>query len=1354
MATTAREEEEQQPYEGGGYGGAGGKFRKRPFRRSTHTTPYDRPPTAFRNPNNNGGWLSKLVDPAHRLITSSAHRLFSTVFRKRLPPPQRPSPEANYEARNKQQEAVAKDFPGTQHGAIDQSDGPSNSSRGGELTELEQISEIDRLTALLHSRTVDLAIEDQEKMSEVVPFKPVASTDRQEGLPKTSSPGVILESEGLPKTPAPENRMESQRVSTPVVSSTVLEGDITSPTEVVELAKSYMHKKPTSPSMLGFRSQAIKENSAAIYTRNLTSPSKLPITPLVSRTAGHVNARENGFITPRSRGRSAIYGMARTPYSRVHPANSLKGVENAVEVYAGPSSSSQYAQDQNLLSRSKQGAFKRRSSVLDNDIGSYGAIRRIRQKPNLLSSRGLSLPISGSPFSSSGSGLGSESAQNPSSSVLKPSFGEPKHNFIKPSTENGENIVPNTTVPSKSSEMASKILQQLDKLVSPKDKSSQPKVLSSMDTSPSKLSPSMLRGQALKSLEDVDSSKFLGEVQNNKLLDGSLSKRMPDAPEFTSQRQDKVKENGPLKLDSAYGKSILKMNGRDCTIPEANGEDSTVSRKDAVPSIVTSVPAAYPPHKKRAFRMSAHEDFVDLDDDSHSNGAISDSFSEGKEKVKSSLAERKPSGTEDVKLDTASALTEIKPVATEMNQKTDMGTHAENSTNLVFQNTYSPSMTVLPTVFNTESSLTSSSAISLKESNVSPPIFNFGGKIPSTRDADAASPIFNLGVKTSDKVPQSQFIFSSSSVSEHGNAKFNASLLKPETSSNLSTAAAGAIDSVPKFPEPDKADSEKNSNVGVSSRTPGTTLPSAVSTSSANIFSFSTTTSDVSLNNGSSASTSFTPLVFNNMTSQNSSNGLLFASSGSNISTASSLTLASSSSSLSTSTPAPSLPAAPVFNFGSSTASAEVAPVSQTSSVPTASVSKFGTCTDSTAVATASEISSVPVSPVFEFGSTVPTAAAPVLETSSVPAITVFKFSTPTTVPPVSETSDVAREAIKTKQDTGVGNLSSSPFSGTSAAIASTGSTLFGFSAAAAATSSTFATQSLGPFGVGNASVPSSQASPAGTVLATFTQSIPLQFGSSGSSPTFGLSGSTTLSSGSSPFGSTTAAEPFSSGTTLGLGSSSLSEANLVSSSSSSTASLSGSTWQPPKSPVFAFNSTPSSGFSFAATTSASTTTNSSPAIFGASAPSASTNGAPMIFGSSNGASSSSPFSFNSSSGPASTQPVFGSPSLFAFGASSVNNDQMEDSMAEDTVQASATTAPGFGQPTISPFLFGSGPPSVSNPFQFGGQPNLANPQNPSPFQASGSLGQGSNFSLGSGGSGVDKSNRKYVKVKHKQRKK
>ena len=43
--------------------------------------------------------------------------------------------------------------------------------------------------------------------------------------------------------------------------------------------------------------------------------------------------------------------------------------------------------------------LKRRSSVLDSDIGSVGPIRRIRHKPNLLSSKSSRTAIGGSPLS-------------------------------------------------------------------------------------------------------------------------------------------------------------------------------------------------------------------------------------------------------------------------------------------------------------------------------------------------------------------------------------------------------------------------------------------------------------------------------------------------------------------------------------------------------------------------------------------------------------------------------------------------------------------------------------------------------------------------------------------------------------------------------------------------------------------------------------------------------------------------------------------------------------------------------------------------------------------------------------------
>lgn len=97
--------------------------------------------------------------------------------------------------------------------------------------------------------------------------------------------------------------------------------------------------------------------------------------------------------------------------------------------------------------------------------------------------------------------------------------------------------------------------------------------------------------------------------------------------------------------------------------------------------------------------------------------------------------------------------------------------------------------------------------------------------------------------------------------------------------------------------------------------------------------------------------------------------------------------------------------------------------------------------------------------------------------------------------------------------------------------------------------------------------------------------------------------------------------------------------------------------------------------------------------------------------------------------------------------------------MAEDTVQATPpVTPPVFGQqpaPVQSNFVFGASTSTGGSPFQFGGQQNIAQQQNPSPFQASGSLefnAGGGSFSLGTGGG--DKSGRKFVKVKHKQRKK
>jgi hypothetical protein len=77
-----------------------------------------------------------------------------------------------------------------------------------------------------------------------------------------------------------------------------------------------------SPSMLGLRSQALCEDSHILSS--VPFPSKSPLLSVVPRISGNGAVPENGFATPRSRGRSAIHSMARTPYSRVQTSSTFK----------------------------------------------------------------------------------------------------------------------------------------------------------------------------------------------------------------------------------------------------------------------------------------------------------------------------------------------------------------------------------------------------------------------------------------------------------------------------------------------------------------------------------------------------------------------------------------------------------------------------------------------------------------------------------------------------------------------------------------------------------------------------------------------------------------------------------------------------------------------------------------------------------------------------------------------------------------------------------------------------------------------------------------------------------------------
>lgn len=228
--------------------------------------------------------------------------------------------------------------------------------------------------------------------------------------------------------------------------------------------------------------------------------------------------------------------------------------------------------------------------MLDNDIGSLSHMRRIRQKSNLITPRGLSASISESPLSIIKSGVHADLAYA-SPTIQKPLLlNQPKHGDKKLSSETINDALPSTSVPhisSKSSEMASKILQQLDKLVSPKEKSSEVKLTTDKDNSLARLSPSMLRGQALRSMETVDSSKFLDHMRDSS---DSLHENLAAEAEKLSSPKEKIDHS--LKFVAPVGLG-----------PVINADASMPSH--SVNPMVK--PVSHHPQKSRAFRMSAHE---------------------------------------------------------------------------------------------------------------------------------------------------------------------------------------------------------------------------------------------------------------------------------------------------------------------------------------------------------------------------------------------------------------------------------------------------------------------------------------------------------------------------------------------------------------------------------------------------------------------------------------------------------------------------------------------------------------------------------------------------------------------------
>ncbi|XP_058105707.1 nuclear pore complex protein NUP1 [Magnolia sinica] len=1253
MATTA--EAASSPYEGG----VGGKFRSRKPNRGRPSTPYDRPPIALRNPSGRNGWISKLVDPASRIITASATKLFSSVFRKRLTAP--PS-DVNLEPRHE----PPKENPssGVEEQSSKEGENPSNSRDSTDINELEQLLkqktftrvEFNHLTELLRSRTVDLPADVENRSTEPFTSQLVVTHKRQE---KAAMPG---QENG-------EGSMLFTSISTPAVGLNVVKQVPEEDASPTELAKAYMGSRPSkvSPSKLGLRSQTFWEDPTSLDL--VPFAAKSPSMSFMPRSAGRYSGvrglSESCYIAPRQRGRSAMSSVSRTPYSGVRSTATVKGIVPADDGYAGPSTSSHWTEANSTLSGVKQ-VLKRSSSVLDNDFGSGGPMRRIRQRYNMISPPKDQVSIS---------------------SIQKPLLLDGRnYNTSNPlATGNGDNRISSATLPSvppQSSEMARKILQQLDKLVpSPKGKSSELEVAMARDKSPTKLTLNMLNGRALRSMEDINSPQLQNLPGNDtpngtpNALNGTC---LLDSNHSASQKQDVVRENGPVKAADVGAKLASKVDAVKNVVP-------VIGSGEKPADFVVSGFDANTPQVKRAFQMSAPDDYVDLDDDSCSGKDASVPKPAEEEKPQPSVVEHRAVVAETVTVEKPPVPTaESKPLASFTLSNRVPRTAGASDVPVI---NVKDDVPIFP---KTPESITISPPAPIP-TDQSPSLFN--GSVPLKHET--AAPVFSFGPKNVDKVPTVFAVsLNTSSFSNASGLKSDANLdSKLETLSSNSTA----VDASLKATGAEKRDkTQKDGDLYGSLQNP--------------------------------VSTSTTSTIFSFGASKNSS--------PSNGTSTTSVSVA---------------PSAPIFG------SSLLSPISSSSGTTTTSSSIL-----TPSVSAASPIFSTGPTFLFTSGTKEAAAVAPSNPVSQLSTTSGLESTDSEPKPKKASPFNISAPSLST---------SSSP------AFTMTGNDIFGFNASTSSSttnpsSASCQSQSSNSFGTASAGslFGSTQAAPAVSSIIPFTQSAPSQCGSSTSSPTFGLSNSA-FSFGSSPFGSSApGAKLFSSGSGFGLGSStSLSTGGGSFSSSSGSfapsgtaSSLLGSSSQSATPSFFGsgFGSTSSSlatGFSFGASAAAT------PASGGST---------PLTFGASSG----SMFSFNSaapaahtiSSSFAPSQPVFGvSNPVVGFGSTSPGNDQMnEDSMAEDTVQASSlmpVVPPVFGQPVAnSPppnFSFGSPAitPSAGVPsagvFQFGGgHQNLTQQMTSSQFPATGSLPGGS-FSLGAGGG--DKANRRFVRVRRdKPRKK
>ncbi|XVF88359.1 hypothetical protein PTKIN_Ptkin19aG0044600 [Pterospermum kingtungense] len=365
--------------------GAGGKLRRQPPRRPL-STPYARPQ---QNQSVRGRFLSKLVDPAYRLIAGGATKIFPSLFSKplSLPPPE-PQTQVNSDGDKEELEhANGEDqtcsstvkfgesketsTSGTADGSKAGSDVAENKTGNkGDIgddgfSEIEKLmkgktfsrDEINRLIGIINSRAVDAPKVDQESKDLIL------SVGGAQNLRRPTEE----KHDDLNKTVSD--------LATPLPKPTLLDEPGSAP---IEIAKAYMASR-TSVLNLGSKSIISKDERSRKLGDDFASEPFVPSSSSKPSTCwpGSMAQDQHSYLTPQSqRGRFGLHNIPRTPYSRTIYSKSKSKLAHVS--YKGHGflngSFSPLQQSQSPM------YWQSRSNIVDDGHGSVGPIHRIQHK--------------------------------------------------------------------------------------------------------------------------------------------------------------------------------------------------------------------------------------------------------------------------------------------------------------------------------------------------------------------------------------------------------------------------------------------------------------------------------------------------------------------------------------------------------------------------------------------------------------------------------------------------------------------------------------------------------------------------------------------------------------------------------------------------------------------------------------------------------------------------------------------------------------------------------------------------------------------------------------------------------------